>query len=96
MISESAHPITPVEPLKSFLGQFSLPHIVDNIIFGISVPDYPSRTVESKCLRLFWNFDSAYPIYFSQVLLILFTFLTDTADKEIYKIFNSFSIPLIL
>ena len=27
-----------------------------SIIFGISVLDYPSRTVESKSLRLFWNF----------------------------------------
>ena len=39
-----------------------LSYIVDNIIFGISVllfsvySDYPSRTVESKSLRLFWNF----------------------------------------
>ena len=30
-----------------------LPHVVDNIIFGISVP---SRTVESNSLRSFWNF----------------------------------------
>ena len=33
-----------------------LPHVVDNIIFGISVPDCLSRTVESNSLRLFWNF----------------------------------------
>ena len=33
-----------------------LPHVVDNIIFGINVPDYPSRTVESKSLLSFWNF----------------------------------------
>ena len=26
-------------------------HVVDNIIFGINVPDYPSRNVESKSLR---------------------------------------------
>ena len=49
-----------------------------------------------ESLRLFWNFDSAYSLYISHVLLILFTFLTDTADKEIYNIFDSFSIPLIL
>ena len=24
-----------------------LSHVVDNIIFGINVPDYPTRTVES-------------------------------------------------
>ena len=28
-----------------------LSYDVDNIIFGISVPDYPSRTVESNSLR---------------------------------------------
>ena len=33
-----------------------LPYVVDNIIFGISVPVYPSRTVESNTLRLYWNF----------------------------------------
>ena len=83
-----------------------------------SVTDYPSRTVESNSLRLFWNFcifcllyihinnknlhmtnsklrnsDSAYSICFSQVLLKLFTFLINTADKEIYNIFNSFLFP---
>ena len=33
-----------------------LSYVIDNIIFGISVPDYPSRIVESNSLRLFWNF----------------------------------------
>ena len=33
-----------------------LPHVVENIMFGISVPDYPIRTVENNSLRLFWNF----------------------------------------
>ena len=32
-----------------------LSYVVDNIIFGISTPDYPSRTFESKSLRLFCN-----------------------------------------
>ena len=36
------------------------------------------------------NSDSAYSICFSQVLLKLFTFLINTADKEIYNIFNNF------
>ena len=58
--SESAYPITPVEPLKPRFWDNSvfvyilvlnnnkyLSYVVDNIIFGISVPDYPSRTVES-------------------------------------------------
>ena len=123
--SESAYLITPVEPLKPRYWNNSefvyflvvnnnkyLPHVVDNIIFGISVPDYPSRTVESKSLRLLCNLvyfvyfifiettmnlymtnskvrnsDSAYSICFSQVLLKLFTFLINTADKEIYNIF---------
>ena len=56
--SESAYSITPVEPLKPrfytilkfiyFLvvnNNKYLSHVVDIIIFGISVPDYPSRTV---------------------------------------------------
>ena len=67
--SESAYPITPVVTLKPrFWGNSVFVYIlvvknnkyvsyfVDNIIFGISVPDYPSRTVESNSLRLFWNF----------------------------------------
>ena len=32
-----------------------LSYFVGNIIFGISVPDYPTRTVESNSLRLFWK-----------------------------------------
>ena len=41
------------------------------------------------------NSDSAYSMWFSQVLLKLFTSLINTTDKEIH-IFNSFSVPLIL
>ena len=36
------------------------------------------------------NSDSAYSICFSQVLLKLFSFLINTADKVKYNIFNSF------
>ena len=67
--SKSAYPITPVEPLKPRFYTilkfvyFSvvnnnkyLLHVVDNIIFGISVPDNPSTTVENNSLRSFWNF----------------------------------------
>ena len=39
------------------------------------------------------NSDSAYSICFCQVLLKLFTFLINTADEEIYNIFNSFLFP---
>ena len=40
------------------------------------------------------NSDSAYSICFTQVLLKLFTSLmNNTADKEIYNIFNSFLFP---
>ena len=39
------------------------------------------------------NLDSACSICFSQVILKLFTFLINTADKEIYNIFNSFLFP---
>ena len=67
--SESAYPITPVVTLKPCFWDNSvfvyilvvnnnkyLSYVVDNIIFGISVPDYPSRTVETNSLRIFWNF----------------------------------------
>ena len=39
------------------------------------------------------NSDSTYSLCFSQVLLKLFTFLINIADKEIYNIFNSFYSP---
>ena len=39
------------------------------------------------------NSDSAYSICFSQVLLKFFTSLINTADKEIYNIFDSFLFP---
>ena len=39
-----------------------LSYVVDNIIFGISVPDYLSRTVESNSLRIFCNL--LYSVYF--------------------------------
>ena len=42
------------------------------------------------------NSDSAYSICFGLVLLELFTFLINTADKEIYNIFNSFLFPITL
>ena len=37
-------------------------YVVDSIIFRISVPDYPGRTVRSDSLRSFWNF--SYFVYF--------------------------------
>ena len=64
--SESAYPITPVEPLKPrfytilkfvyflFINNNKyLVHVVDSMIIGISVPDYPSRTVETTLLAQF-------------------------------------------
>ena len=73
--SESAYPITLVEALKPRFWEILksvhflvvnnnkyLTYVVDNIIFGISEPDYPSRTVESKYLRLFCNL--GYFVYF--------------------------------
>ena len=42
------------------------------------------------------NSDSAYSICFSQVLLKLFTFLINTADKEIYNISIVFYSPITL
>ena len=39
------------------------------------------------------NSDSVYSICFSQVLIKLSTFLINTADEEIYNIFNGFLFP---
>ena len=74
--SESASSITAVEPLKprfytilKFVYFFVvnnnkyLSYVVDNIIFGISVPDYPSITVESNSLRSFLNFSKFCLLY---------------------------------
>ena len=116
----SKYPSRIVETMFLETNNKYVPHVADNIIFRISLPDNSCRTVESNSLSLFWNFsifcllfihmdnkklhmtnsklrssDSAYSICFTQILLELFTFLPDTADKEIYNIFNSFSIPLI-
>ena len=67
--SESAYIITLVDPLKRILGTFLKfvyflvinyrkysSHVVDSIIFGISVPDYPSWIVDSNSLRSLCNF----------------------------------------
>ena len=124
--SESAHPITPVEWLKPRFWESSeicsllavnnnkySPHFVDNLIFRINVPDYPSRTVESDSLRLFWNFcifcllyihinnnkftyDKFKTVKFGFSILNMFYlsfikivyFLVNTADKEIYNIYQ--------
>ena len=65
--SESANPITPVEPLKSRFSDYS--EIVYNLflkttimylmLWTVSYSESPvslSRTVESTSLRLLWNF----------------------------------------
>ena len=49
-------------PITHFLIQKFSPYIVDNIIFGISIPDYPSRTVESNSRDYFGI--SVYFVYF--------------------------------
>ena len=63
--SESAYPITPVQALKPRFWNNSeiclllvvnnkyVSCVVENFIFGISVPDYPSRTVETTLLAQF-------------------------------------------
>ena len=74
--SESAYLIIPVATLKPRFWDNSvfvyiivvnnnkyLSYLVDNIIFAISVPNYPSRTVESNSLRLFWNFCISCSLY---------------------------------
>ena len=60
------HPITPVEPLKARFWDNSeiclllvvnnnkyVSCTIENFIFGISVPDYPSRTVETTLMAQF-------------------------------------------
>ena len=64
--SESLYPITPVEPLKARFWHNSeiclllvvnnnkyVSCVVENFVFAISVPDYPSRSVESTFLAQF-------------------------------------------
>ena len=66
LYSESAYPITPVEPLKPRFWHNSeiclllvvknnkyVSCVVENFIFGINVPDYPSRPVEGTFLGQF-------------------------------------------
>ena len=87
---ESAYSITPVEPLKAILyDKFG---ISVYFVYFIFIQTTINLHMTNSKLR---NSDSAYSICFSQVLLKLFTFLINTADKEIYNIFNSFSILLI-
>ena len=74
--SESAYSITPVVTLIPRFWDNSvlvyilvvnnneyLSYVVYNNIFGISVPDYPSITLESKSLRSFWNFSKFCLLY---------------------------------
>ena len=88
--SDSADTITPVEPLKPRFQPNSeiclllivnnnkyLTHVVENIIFGISVPGYHSRTVESNSLRLYWNFS---------IFCLLYIHINN--NKFIYDEFN--------
>ena len=51
-----------------------LPHVVDDIMFRISVSDYPSRTVESNSLRLFGNFSIFCLLYVHIVNSTKFTY----------------------
>ena len=64
--SESAYPITPVQALKPRFWNNSeiclllvvnnnkyLSYVVENFIFAINVPDYPSGTVETTFLGQF-------------------------------------------
>ena len=87
--SELASSIILVEPLKPRFHRILefiyflvvnndkyLSYVVDNIIFKISVPDYPSRTVESKSLQLFCNL--VYSIY---IIFIYVNNNTFTYDK---------------
>ena len=89
-----------------------LSYVVDNIIFGIvpncrtvvsvclvyfvyfiSIWTIINLHMTNSKVR---NSDSAYLICFSQVLLKLFTFLINAADKIDRQHFQQFSIPLLL
>ena len=43
--------------------------LLDRMIFRISVPDYLSRTVKSKSLRLYWNFRIFCLLYILQIYI---------------------------
>ena len=100
LYSESAFPITLVEPSKPRFWYKSeicllltvnnnkyLSYVVDSIIFGISVPDYPSRTVESKSLRLYWNFR-----YFVYFIFIYTTIKLHMANSKVRNSDSPYSI----
>ena len=81
--SESAYPIIPVELLKATLyDHFG---ISVYFVYFIFIKTTINLHMTKSKLR---NSDSAYSISFSQVLLKLFTFLINTADKEIYNIYQ--------
>ena len=91
--SESVYPIIPVKLLNHVSGTILkfvhllvvnnnkyLSHVVDSIIFRISVPDYPSRTVESKSLRLFCNL--VYFVYFIFIQTTIYLHMTNSKVRN--------------
>ena len=64
-----------------------LSYVVNNIIFGIHVPDYPwIRTIESNALRSFWNFS---------IFATLYSYLHMTNSKVLIS-YSAYSISLFM
>ena len=89
--SESAYLITPVEPLKAILYDYF--GISVYFVYFIFIKTTINLHMTNSKVR---NSESAYSICFSHVLLKLFTFLINTADKEIYNISIVFFSPITL
>ena len=86
--SVSASSITPVEPLKPSLYDYFVISVY--FVYFIFIWTTMNLHMTNSKVR---NSDSAYSIYFTQVLLELFTFLIQTANKEIYNIFDTLLFP---
>ena len=86
--SESAYLITLVEQLKPSLYNYFVISVY--FVYFIFIQTTINLHLANSKVR---NSDFAYSICFSQVLLKLFTFLINTADKEIYNISIVFLFP---
>ena len=100
--SESAHSIIQVEHLKQRFWQnyeicyllvnnntIYLLHVVDDIIFGFNVLDYPSRTVESRSLWLFCNI-GLFCLLYSQINNNKFTYDKFKSANFVFSILDVF------
>ena len=82
--------ITPTFPIVFFVKLCKLNYLFLNFALLGGVPDYPSRTVESNSLRLFWNFSISCLIYI-HINNIKFTYDKFKTGKFRFSVFDIFS-----